>query len=135
MVWPLVINALNIAFVYSWRVFQKSYCRQIVGILIRHAHPEIISVHSRPAKNFRIPDEICFDGVGHYPISCSVRRCVLCEKNSRKACEKCKLTLHLNTCFQMFYEQSICKAYNRLFSLFWHILHLLSVDFITFDEF
>ena len=31
---------------------QKSYCQQIVGILIRPAYPEIISVHSKPAKNF-----------------------------------------------------------------------------------
>ena len=84
---------------------QNSHRRQIVGILIRHAHPEIISVLSKPAKNFRIPDETRFDGVGHYPISCPVRRCVLCRKNSRKTCEKCKLTLHLNTCFQMFHEQ------------------------------
>ena len=82
----LVINALNIAFVYTWRVFrivteepmpQKSYCRQIFGILIRR-------MHSRPTKNFRIPDEIRFDGVGYHPISCPVR-CVLCGKNSRKA--------------------------------------------------
>ena len=74
-------------------MLQKSYCRQIVGILIRRAHPEIISVHSRPAKNFRTPDEIRFNGVGYYPISCFVSRCVLYGKNSRKACDKCKLTL------------------------------------------
>ena len=84
---------------------QKNYRRQIVGILIRRAYPEIISVHSRPANNFQILDEIHFDGVVHYPVSCPVRNCVLCGKNSRKACEKCKLTLHLITCFQMFYEQ------------------------------
>ena len=81
--WSLVINALNIAFVYSWRVFQivsgepmpqKSYRRQIVRILIRRAHPEIINVHSRPSENFRIPDEIRFDGGRHYSISCPVRR-------------------------------------------------------------
>ena len=112
--WPLVINALNIGFVYSWWVFgivseepmpQKNYCPQIVGILIQWAHLEIISVHLRPARNFWILDEIRFDGVLHYPISWPVRRCVLCGKNSRKACEKCKLTLHLNTCFQIFHEQ------------------------------
>ena len=44
---------------------QKSYCWQIVGTLIRRAHPEIVSVHSRPAKNFQFSDEIRFDGVGH----------------------------------------------------------------------
>ena len=67
--WPLVINALNIAFGYSWRVFrivseeplpQKIYCLQIVGILIQRAHPEIISVHTRSPKNFQILDETRF---------------------------------------------------------------------------
>ena len=48
-------------------MLQKSYPQQIVGILMQHSHPEIISVHSRPEKNFRIPDEIRFDGVGDYP--------------------------------------------------------------------
>ena len=112
--WPLIINTLDIASVYSWQVFRivseepvtpKSYRRQIVGILIRGAHREIISVHSRPAKCFRIPDEICFERVKHYAICCPVRRCVLCGKNGKKACDKCKLTLHLDTCFQMFHER------------------------------
>ena len=63
---------------------QKSYCQQIAGILIRPAYPEIKSVHSRPAKNFGIPDKIRFDGFGHYPISFPVRRCVLSGKKSKK---------------------------------------------------
>ena len=51
--WLLVIQVLNIIFVYSWRVFriiseeplpQKSYSQIIVGILIRRAQPEIISL-------------------------------------------------------------------------------------------
>ena len=83
----------------------RENCWQTVWILIQHAHPEIISVLSRPAKNSWIPDKIHFEGVGYYPISCPIRRCVLCEKNSRKACDKCKLTLNLDTCFQMFDEQ------------------------------
>ena len=62
---------------------QKTYHWQSVGILIQHAHPEIISVDSIPATNFQIPFEICFDRVGNYPISYPVRRCVLCGKNSR----------------------------------------------------
>ena len=32
---------------------QKGYRWQIVGISTRRGHPEIISVHSRPANNFR----------------------------------------------------------------------------------
>ena len=49
--WSLVINALIIVFVYTWPIFRiiseepmprKSYCRQIVGIFVRRAHPKII---------------------------------------------------------------------------------------------
>ena len=97
--WLLVIKAMNIDFVYSWRGFgivseepipQKSYRRQVVLILMRRAHPMIISVYSSPEKSFRIPDEIRFDVVGNYAISCPVRICVLCGKSSGKACEKYK---------------------------------------------
>ena len=63
---------------------QKSYCWEILEILIQGAHLEIISVHSRPAKNFRIPNEIRFDGVRHYPVSYPIRGCVLCGKTVEK---------------------------------------------------
>ena len=69
---------------------QKSYRRKVVVILMQRVHPVIISVYSSPEKSFRIPDEIRFDAVGNYSISCPVRMCVLCGKNSRKPCEKYK---------------------------------------------
>ena len=62
-------------------------------------------MHSRPAKNVQIPDKIPFGGAGYYLISFRVRRYVLCGEYNRKACEKHKLNLHMNTCFQMFHEQ------------------------------
>ena len=46
--WPLIINALNIAFVYSWRMYkivsglevsQKNFRRHITSIMIRRSHP------------------------------------------------------------------------------------------------
>ena len=63
---------------------QNNYCRQIVEILIGRAYPEIISVPSRPANNFQIPDEIRFDEVRHYPITFPATRCVLCGKAVEK---------------------------------------------------
>ena len=112
--WPLIINALNIAFVYSWRIYQllsdekipqKDHRRQVVSILIRRAHTKSCSIKSKPTRTFKVLDEIRFDGVSHYPVTCPVRKCVLCGKNSRKACEKCNLILHLNGCFQMFHDR------------------------------
>ena len=57
--WPLVINAINIAFGYSWRLYrivsdetipQKDFRQHIVGIMIRQSKPRVISVDSRPTK-------------------------------------------------------------------------------------
>ena len=110
--WPLVINAINISFVYSWRLFrivsgetipQKDFRRQIVGTMIRHSNPRVISVDSRPTKAHKVADEVRYDGLGHYPISCSVRKCAGRGKSCRNSFKKCKRSLHAKICFQIFH--------------------------------
>ena len=112
--WPLVINALNIAFVFSWQLYrvvagepvpQKDLRRHIVSIMIRKSAPRITDVYSRPTRAHKIADEVRHDGVGHYPISSPVRKCTICERSCRNACEKCKPSLHVKTCFQIFHEK------------------------------
>ena len=112
--WPLVINAINIAFVYSWQLHriisgetipQKDFRQYIVGIMIRQSKPHVISVDSRPTKAHKVADEVRYDGLGHYPISRSVRKCVVCGKSCRNSCEKYKRNLHVKTCFQIFHEK------------------------------
>ena len=86
--WPLIINALNIAFVYSWRmckivsgeeVPQKNFRRHVTSIMIRRSHPRPLSA-SRPGHIFKVADEIRLDRNGHYPNPGPVRRCVICKK-------------------------------------------------------
>ena len=112
--WPLVINAINIAFVYSWRLYrivsgetipQKDFRRHIVGIMIRQSKPRVISVDSRPTKAHKVADDVRYDGLRHYPISCSVRKCAARGKSFRNSSEKCKRSLHIKTCFQIFHEK------------------------------
>ena len=76
---PLVKLAINIAFVYSWWLFriisgktipQKDFRRYIVCIMIRQSKSRIISVDSCPTKVHKVADEVRYDGLGHYPISC-----------------------------------------------------------------
>ena len=97
----LVIIAVNIAFVYIWQVFrivleepmpQKRCCYQTFAILIRCIHPEIIRGHQALQRISEF--QLKFVSMGLDIIQCPVvvRRCVLCVKNSRKACEKCKFT-------------------------------------------
>ena len=87
--WPLIINAINIAFVYSWRIYriisgevfsQKDFRRRVVSIMIRRSASQILDVRSRPAHAFKVADEIRLDGIGHYPSPASVRRCAICKK-------------------------------------------------------
>ena len=98
--WPLVINALNIAFVFSWRLYrivgepapQKDFRHHIVSIMIRKSAPRITDVYSRPTCAHKIADEVRYDGVGHYPISSPVRKCTFVEgvaETLRSANEVC----------------------------------------------
>ena len=109
--WPLVINAINIAFAYSWRLYcivslpQKGFTRHIVGIMIKQSKLHVISVDSHPTKAQKLTDEVRYDGLGHYPICCSVRKCAVCGKSCRNSCEKSKRSLHNKKCFHIFHEK------------------------------
>ena len=87
--WPLVTNAINIAFVYYWRLYcivsgktipQKDFRRHIVGIMIRQSKPHIISVDSRPIKAHKVADEMRCDELGHYPIAAQFRNVLFVGK-------------------------------------------------------
>ena len=41
-----------------------------------------------------LPDDVRFDGVGHYRLSCSQGRCRVCQANTRTKCAKCDARLH-----------------------------------------
>ena len=65
--WPLITNAINIAFVYSWRIykiisgevlFQKEFRRRVVSIMTRRSASQIMNVRSRPVRTFKVADEI-----------------------------------------------------------------------------
>ena len=112
--WPLLVNVINIVSVYSWRLYcivsgeiipQKDFRRHIVGIMIRQSKPRVISVDSCPRKAHKVAAEVRYDGLGHNPISFSVRKCAVCGKGFRKSCEKYKRSLHVKACFHIFYEK------------------------------
>ena len=90
--WPLAINAIRTGFVYSWRLYRfvsgdtiplKDFKRHFVGIMIRQSKPCVISVDSRPTKVHKMAEEVRYDGLVHYLISCSVRKCAVCGKSCR----------------------------------------------------
>ena len=108
--WSLIINTLNLGFVYCWRLHQlctklkgdqKSFRGAVVQVTLMKAHNEV----PRPGPNFAIPDEVRFDGKRHYAAPGPVRKCVLYKKNCRNVCEKCSKSFHTKLCFQLFYEK------------------------------
>ena len=112
--WPLLVNALNIGFVYCRRLFriiaddaveQKTFRHHIVSILLRQ-FIRVTPARSLPAaKAFMVADEIRLDGVNHYPKSGPICKCTVCKKSCRNTCSKCNSSIHVNTCFQLFHEK------------------------------
>ena len=99
--WPLIINAINIAFVYSWCIYgiisgevlsQKEFRRRVVSIMIRRSASQVAN-------------EIRLDGVGNYSSPAPVKRCAICKKIAVNLYEKCCQSLYVNTCFQLFHEK------------------------------
>lgn len=111
--WSLLINAINIATVFSWRVFQlastssiphKEFRRSIVSVLLKMESPRL-SIDSRPGPSSAVAPEVRYDNLRHYPVAGPVRRCVLCKKNCRIVCSKCLKALHVSYCFQKYHEK------------------------------
>ena len=105
--WALFVNAINLMFVYSWRIYeiavgkkvqQKQFRDEIVGVLLQ-VPSEKPSKDSRSGPGLSIPTPVRYDGKGHYPQDCPVRKCVMCRKSARIQCKKCEKTLHLSICF------------------------------------
>ena len=108
--WSLIINPLNLGFVFCWRLHQlctkpkgdqKSFRRAVLQVALMKAYNKV----SRPGPSFTIPDETRFDGKGHYPAPRPVRKYVFCKKNCRNVCKKCDKNLHTKVCFQLFHEK------------------------------
>ena len=109
--WPLVVNALNVVLVYCWRLYristgdtinQESYRRQIVSIMLRRLFRKERA--ETVPQAYRVPNEVCLDGYGHYPEPRPVRKCAVCKINCRNICGKCKQNVHVKLCFQRFHE-------------------------------
>ena len=107
------MNALNIAFVYSWRLHgivttelirQKDYRLKVISVLLKKSTASRVA-RSRPSITYKVCDEIRLDGLDHYPMPGKVRRCAVCKKSCRNTCEKCDQSMHVNTCFQLFHEK------------------------------
>ena len=115
--YPLVKNAISIAFIYS--------CHCIVSFLMKSYHRKISentlwvswSDNQSPSSSILIHVQqwlMKWDMMGHYPISCPVRKYSLCGKSCRNSCEKCKRSLRVKTYFQIFHVTIRWHCYHNM---------------------
>ena len=109
--WPLLINAVNVALVFSWRVHQlctdgqieqKDFRRQIVAVLLKQAQPRP-RIECLPGPKGPVPLDVVKQGE-HYPAGGPVRRCIVCKKSCRSHCNICEKSMHQKVCFQLFHK-------------------------------
>lgn len=80
--WTLLINALNVGLVFSWRIFQLAYSSTIPQkeFRLNLAHVMIkyqMKSAGRSGRLHTVPKRIRCDNLNHRPISSKVRRCVV----------------------------------------------------------
>ena len=85
--WQLLVNALNISVVFTWRLYllihskcmpQKEFRMALVECMTRSSAPLAMSSLTRPGPNTNALDRIRKDNIGHHP-----RKCVVCKKSAR----------------------------------------------------
>lgn len=116
--YPLIIAAINIGLVFTWRLFEissgstlsnKDFRRTIVLIMVNKKpkpRPSLAQLPGPKGKKSYPASEVRSDNVQHYPEALATpRRCALCKKNCRNQCPKCSASLHLNMCWQKFHEK------------------------------
>lgn len=87
--WLLLVNVLNIGFVYYWKfsriltgeqIEQKVVYYHIASILLR-CSVQATPPRSCPARAYKVDDEIGLDGVQHYLTLGPVHKSAICKKS------------------------------------------------------
>ena len=113
--WTLFVNAINLMFVYSLRIYelavgrkneQKQFRDETVGVLLQVAS-ERPNIDSRPDPGASIPTPVWYDGKGHYPQDCRVRKCFMCRESARIQCQRCEKNLALILVFPAFLRKVV----------------------------
>lgn len=108
--WNLFSNALNMAVVASWnlhcevhsnseKISHLEFRRQLTMHLLRKK--ERLPKHPGPRSHLKIELR---QSDGHYLISTSQGRCVVCKKNTIKKCFQCEKRLH-GKCFLSYHSR------------------------------
>ena len=94
----LIVNAFNCVFVYAWNCTELSVMKRFLRkisvdkLSVLWYKVEVLIFYQLLDHDlaFKISDEIRVDCVGHYCTSDSIKKCIVCKKNCRKLCCKCK---------------------------------------------
>ena len=115
--WPVFAFAVDANFHNAWQLYRKgdnssplhylAFTRRIVQFYLqKYGIPP--AIYGRPAATKPVEKKVLpgirFDSANHFLLPAEKQsRCVLCKKNSRKMCKKCRVNLH-ELCFEEFYK-------------------------------
>ena len=114
--WPLMTNLLNISVVAAWRFYcalhpedkkmtHLDFRREIVLVLMKSEEKRM---RASGGTHCDLPQDVRYDGINHDPAPTQQGRCVVCQKNTRSQCAKCKIRLHYSKgsrCFKTYYTE------------------------------
>ena len=124
--WLLAINAVNISVVGAWQVHcvvqeklmtHLEFWREIKICLLQMDMLLRRQIGGRRIS--QLPNDIRFDGVGHFKAPAAQVRCNVCQKNTRYICQKCNMRLHSD-------KSAVCFGINQTHlwcSYFWNTLN------------
>ena len=115
--WPVFAFTVDASLHNAWQLYRKSdnnssphylgFTRRIVQFYLqKYGTPPAIIGRAAATKSLekRVLPGICFDSANHFLLPAKKQfRSVLCKKNSRKMCKKCRVNLH-ELCFEEFHK-------------------------------
>lgn len=112
--WPLFLNAINLSVVAAWRLHtvlhptgnltHLDFLRNITLCLLKTSGSR---ARLGGGQHVPLPNDIRYDGIGHYSTATSQGRCAVCSSNTRSKCEKCNVRLHFaheKPCFNIYHN-------------------------------
>ena len=109
--WPLIINAINVFVVATWRLHcavaetPKSHLefRRGIAICLRKS-PMDVRKKTTGGAIANLPSDLRYDSVDHFKVSTTQGRCKIYRKNTCYIFEKCNVHLYSDKgtmCFEM----------------------------------
>ena len=114
--WLSVINGLNVSVVAAWRLhcalapkpMSHLAFRREIALCLRKTPTGFLRSQVTGGRVPHLRSSLRFDGVDHTKVTCTQRRCKMCQIDKRYMCDKFEVRLHSDkgkACFELYHKQ------------------------------